>query len=34
VTFVDYAERLAVPLWRKQSTGLPTDLQGFAAEDH
>ena len=30
VTFVDYAERLAVPLWRKQSTGLPTDLQGFA----
>lgn len=30
VTFVDYAERLAVPLWRQQGTGLPTDLQGFA----
>jgi pimeloyl-ACP methyl ester carboxylesterase len=30
VTFVDYAQRLAVPLWRKQSTGLPMDLQGFA----
>src|SRR5260370_39438742 len=30
VTFVDYAERLAVPLWRQQGAGLPTDLQGFA----
>ena len=30
VTFVDYAERLAVPLWRQQGAGLPTDLQSFA----
>src|SRR5690242_5630503 len=30
VTFVDYAERLAVPRWRQQGAGLPTDLQGFA----
>jgi hypothetical protein len=30
VTFVDYAERLAVPLWRQQAAGLPTNLQGFA----
>jgi len=30
VTFVDYAERLAVPLWRQQGVGLPTDLRGFA----
>lgn len=30
VTFVDYAERLAVPRWRQQGAGLPTDLRGFA----
>jgi hypothetical protein len=30
VTFVDYAERLAVPLWRQHGAGLPADLQGFA----
>jgi hypothetical protein len=30
VTFVDYAERLAVPRWRQQGAGLPTDLQGFS----
>jgi hypothetical protein len=30
VTFVDYAERLAVPLWRQQDAGWPTDLRGFA----
>jgi len=30
VTFVDYAERLAVPLWRQQAAGSPTNLQGFA----
>ena len=32
VTFVDYAQRLAVPRWRKQAVGLPTDLQGFARQ--
>ena len=33
VTFVDYAERLAVPLWRQQQAdGTPTDLQGFARQ--
>jgi len=30
VTFVDYAERLAVPLWRRQGAGMPTDLQSLA----
>ena len=30
VTFVDYAERLAVPRWRQQGAASPTDLQGFA----
>src|SRR5690242_16178960 len=30
VTFVDYAERLAVPLWRQQAGGTPADLQAFA----
>jgi hypothetical protein len=30
VTFVDYAERLAVPLWKQFGDGSPTDLRGFA----
>ena len=30
VTFVDYAERLAVPLWKQQEARPPTDLESFA----
>ena len=30
VTFVDYAERLAMPLWKHQGAGFPTSLESFA----
>jgi len=30
VTFVDYAQRLAVPLWKQYEARPPTDLQSFA----
>lgn len=30
MTFVDYAERLAVPLWKHQGAGFPTSLESFA----